>query len=423
MMCLRGEAPALVPGRAIRARGGIVDVDTAVEELVGLSRCRRRRIPLVRQRARRDDRASDRQGCHDLGDELAKVHGRDRASRRRRSAARADGRAVDPRGGSDRASRVPSAGARGDRTRTRWTSAARPPGRAGSASLGDIGLHELPTRVRGDMRQRSWPQCTIASTPSAAASDTGAFRGRAHDVRVLGVEEVEADDVVPDVSERAHERLTRGDPRCRRTGTSRSEPRVDPPPQNIVPTMSEKRITVIGVFLGHLAVVELGEPLVNSSSRRISGLSCSISRGERSSSTSPRPCRSPRRRSSRAARSATPTRTRDDHPLPVLPGLVAKADRRGLAPRPQLVGDDGRVEVQRDRSAPARAYRLASARSNPRRAVSRLGRHLALAAVGEESRRVVERQPARLGHLDLHPGRQLADPAARHAAGGRTTRP
>src|SRR4029453_8827765 len=36
----------------------------------------------------------------------------------------------------------------------------------------------------------------------------------------------------------------------------------------------------------------------------------------------------------------------DDHALLVLRGLVAEADRGGLSTRPQLVGDDGRVEVE-----------------------------------------------------------------------------
>ena len=40
---------------------------------------------------------------------------------------------------------------------------------------------------------------------------------------------------------------------------------------------------------------------------------------------------------------------RDDHPLLVLPGLVAEPDRRRLAASAQLVRDDRRVEVQRER--------------------------------------------------------------------------
>ena len=38
----------------------------------------------------------------------------------------------------------------------------------------------------------------------------------------------------------------------------------------------------------------------------------------------------------------------DDHPLPILRRLVAKPDRRGLAAGAELVGDDGRVEVERE---------------------------------------------------------------------------
>jgi hypothetical protein len=44
--------------------------------------------------------------------------------------------------------------------------------------------------------------------------------------------------------------------------------------------------------------------------------------------------------------------------------------------------------------------------------LDRRARDLLLAPIRHEARCVVERDPARLGDLDLHPGRQLADPAA-----------
>ena len=43
---------------------------------------------------------------------------------------------------------------------------------------------------------------------------------------------------------------------------------------------------------------------------------------------------------------AGPDEHLDDHPLPVLRGLVSKPYRRGLAVAPQLVGDDRGIEVE-----------------------------------------------------------------------------
>ena len=107
-----------------------------------------------------------------------------------------------------------------------------------------------------------------------------------------------------------------------------------------------------------------------SSTRRISGLSCSISFGESS----------PSRFTSTLSITASkiffrgPKRGagehRDDHPLPVLAGLVAEPDRRRLAAAAQLVLDDRRVEVERrppaaDHRAPRASSALAAISRSP----------------------------------------------------------
>ena len=86
---------------------------------------------------------------------------------------------------------------------------------------------------------------------------------------------------------------------------------------------------------------------MKSSTWRISGLSCSISRGERS------PSRFTSTLSMTASKIfsrwpvALPDEDGDDHPLAVLRRLVAEADGCALAARPELVGDGRGVEVQR----------------------------------------------------------------------------
>ena len=101
-----------------------------------------------------------------------------------------------------------------------------------------------------------------------------------------------------------------------------------------------------------------------------------------------------------------------DHPLPVLAGLVAEADGDRLAPAPQLVGDDRRVEVEGvhrpGEGDEERPHHTASSESSlrARSAIS------ALAPVGQEPRRLVEREPARRVDLVRVLGRDVAEAPA-----------
>ena len=83
-----------------------------------------------------------------------------------------------------------------------------------------------------------------------------------------------------------------------------------------------------------------------SSVRRISGLSCSISRGDRSDESLHLDLVDDRGEHPLPRTEARARQHLDDHPLPVLPGLVAEADRRRLASAPELFGHDRRVEVE-----------------------------------------------------------------------------
>ena len=108
-----------------------------------------------------------------------------------------------------------------------------------------------------------------------------------------------------------------------------------------------------GVVVGDLAVVELAEEarhLVGAADLRVVVLDL-VRRelAERFTSTlsitASKTCwRGPKR---------APHEHRDDHPLLVLARLVAEPDRRRLAVRAELRLDDRRVEVERERRAPA----------------------------------------------------------------------
>ena len=86
-----------------------------------------------------------------------------------------------------------------------------------------------------------------------------------------------------------------------------------------------------------------------SSARRISGLSCSISRGESSREALHLDPVDHRVEDVLARPVAGADEHRDDHPLRVLVRLVAEPDRRGLPVRAELRLDDRRVEVEGER--------------------------------------------------------------------------
>ena len=137
----------------------------------------------------------------------------------------------------------------------------------------------------------------------------------------------------------------------------------------------EKRISVTMSSSADLAVVELAQEPASSSTRRICGLSCSISRGESSRERLHLDLVDDRVEDALALAVARAAEHGHDHALPVLRRLVAEADRGGLATGAELLGDGRVVEVEGERRhrRPRQLYegRPAAASRARLRAISR----------------------------------------------------
>ena len=145
-----------------------------------------------------------------------------------------------------------------------------------------------------------------------------------------------------------------------------------------------------------------------SSTRRICGLSCSISRGDSSGERLHLDLVDDRVEDALALPVAHAAEHGHDHALLVLRRLVAEPDRRGLASRAELIGDGGVVEVERERRhrRPGNYRGSFASISTALAAISRSPLY------ARSDRPVGEREPPRLGDLDLHSRGERADAAA-----------